>query len=42
MLVDAINDAAFDLVRDTILEFTAGGVHLIDDYREDVEGYING
>lgn len=42
MLVDAINDAAFDLVGDTILEFTAGGVHLIDDYREDVEGYING
>ena len=31
-----------DPVRDTILEFTAGGVHLIDDYREDVEGYING
>ena len=42
MLVDAINDAAFDLVGDTILEFTAGGVRLIDDYREDVEGYING
>ena len=42
MLVDAINDAAFDLVGDTILEFAAGGVRLIEDYREDVEGYING
>lgn len=42
MLVDAINEAAFDLIGDTVLEFGPTGVQLIEDYREDVEGLING
>ncbi len=42
MLVDTINEAAFDLIGDTVLEFGPTGVQLIEDYREDVEGLING
>lgn len=42
MLVDAVNEAAFDLVGDTVLEFAAGGAQIIEDYREEVEGFING
>lgn len=42
MLVDAINEAAFELVGDTVLEFAAGGAQIIEDYREEVEGFING
>ena len=37
MMVDAINEAFFDLVGDTVIEYGADGPELIEDYREDVE-----
>lgn len=42
MLVDAINEVAFDLIGDTVLEFSTDGAQIIEDYREDVEGLIDG
>ena len=36
MLVDAINEALFDAVGDTVIEFGPAGPELIEDYREDV------
>lgn len=41
MLVDAINEALFDLVGDTIIEYGAASPELIEDYRADVEGLID-
>lgn len=40
MAVDAINDALFDLIGDTTIEYGASGPELIEDYREDVEGFL--
>ena len=40
MLVDAINEACFDLIGDTVIEYSADGPELIEDYRDDVEGFI--
>lgn len=41
MLVDAINEVLFDLVGDTVIEYGPDGPELIEDYREDVEGFLN-
>ena len=41
MLVDAVNEALFDLVGDTVIECGPDGPALIEDYREDVEGILN-
>ncbi len=40
MMVDAVNDALFDTVGDTVIEYAADGPALIEDYREDVEGIL--
>lgn len=40
LLVDAINDALFDEIGDTVIEYGANGPQLINDYREDVEGIL--
>ena len=41
MLVDAVNEALFDLVGDTVLEFGAQGPQVIEDYEEDVRGFLD-
>ncbi len=41
MLVDNINEALFDLVGDTIIEFGAAGPQIIEDYEADVRGYLD-
>ena len=41
MLVDSINEALFDLVGDTIIEFGAAGPQIIEDYEADVRGYLD-
>lgn len=41
MLVDNINEALFDLVGDTVIEFGAAGPQIIEDYEADVRGYLN-
>ncbi|RGL69961.1 hypothetical protein DXC52_04090 [Collinsella sp. TF05-9AC] len=41
MLVDDINEALFDLVGDTVIEFGAAGPHIIEDYKADVRGYLD-
>ena len=41
MLVDGINEALFDLVGDTVIEFGAAGPHIIEDYKADVRGYLD-
>lgn len=41
MLVDTINEAFFDLVGDTVIEFSAAGPQIIEDYEEDVRGYLD-
>lgn len=41
MLVDTINEALFDLVRDTVIEFGAAGPQIIEDYEADVRGYLD-
>lgn len=41
MLVDAINEALFDLIGDTVIEYGSEGPELIEDYRSDVEGFID-
>lgn len=41
MLVDSINEALFDLVGDTVIEFGAAGPHIIEDYEADVRGYLD-
>lgn len=41
MLVDAVNEALFDQLGDTAVEFGPDGPRVIDDYREDVEEILN-
>lgn len=41
MLVDSINEALFDLVGDTVIEFGSAGPQLIEDYEADVRGYLD-
>ena len=41
MLVDSINEALFDLVGDTVIEFGAAGPHIIEDYEADVRGCLD-
>ena len=41
MLVDNINEALFDLVGDTVIEFGATGPQIIEDYEADVRGYLD-
>lgn len=41
MLVDSINEALFDLVGDTVIEFGSSGPHIIEDYEADVRGYLD-
>lgn len=41
MLVDSINEALFDLVGDTIIEFGPAGPQIIEDYEADVRGYLD-
>ncbi|MBM6785984.1 TerB N-terminal domain-containing protein [Collinsella tanakaei] len=37
LLVDAINEMAFDLIGDTVVEFGESGPTVVEDYREDLE-----
>ncbi|WP_333490570.1 tellurite resistance TerB C-terminal domain-containing protein, partial [Candidatus Collinsella stercoripullorum] len=37
LIADAVNEALFDLIGDTVVEFGAAGPELVEDYREDVE-----
>ena len=41
MLVDTINEALFDLIGDTVIEFGADGARIIEDYRTDLEGIVH-
>lgn len=41
MLVDTINEALFDLVGDSVIEFSAAGPQIIEDYEADVRGYLD-
>lgn len=41
MLVDGINEALFDLVGDTVIEFGSAGPQIIEDYEADVRGYLD-
>lgn len=41
LVVDQINEALFDLVGDTVLEFGPQGVCIIEDYRPDLEGFVH-
>ena len=41
MMVDAINDALFDLLGDTALEFGADGPVIIEDYIDDLRGVLS-
>lgn len=41
MLVDNINEALFDLVGDTVIEFGAAGPQIIEGYEADVRGYLD-
>ena len=41
MLVDTINEALFDLVGDTVIEFGSAGPHIIEDYEADLRGYLD-
>lgn len=41
MLVDSINEALFDLVGDTVIEFSPAGPQIIEDYEADVRGYLD-
>ena len=41
ILIDTINEALFELVGDTVIEYGPNGPELIEDYREDVEGFLN-
>lgn len=37
MLVDSINEALFDVVGDTVIEFGDAGPQVVEDYRDDIE-----
>lgn len=41
MLVDSINEALFDLVGDTVIEFGSAGPQIIEDYEADLRGYLD-
>lgn len=41
MLVDSINEALFDLMGDTVIEFGPAGPQIIEDYEADVRGYLD-
>ena len=41
LLVDAVNEALFDLIGDTVIEFGADGARIIEDYRTDLEGIVH-
>ena len=41
MLVDSINEIIFDLVGDTVIEFSVAGPQIIEDYEADVRGYLD-
>lgn len=41
ILVDSINEALFDLVGDTVIEFGSAGPQIIEDYEADVRGYLD-
>ncbi len=41
MLVDSINEILFDLVGDTVIEFSVAGPQIIEDYEADVRGYLD-
>ena len=41
LLVDAINEAAFDLVGDTVVEFDGTGPVIVEDYRADLEELLH-
>ena len=43
LLVDTLNETLFDTVGDTVIEYglADGTPQLIEDYREDVEGFLN-
>ena len=42
LLVDAVNEALFDLIGDTVIEYGPDGTpRIIEDYRDDVEGILN-
>ena len=41
MLVDSINEALFDLVGDTVIEFGSAGPQIIEDYEAAVRGYLD-
>lgn len=41
LLVDAINEALFDLVGDTVIEFGASGPELVEDYLPDIEELLH-
>ena len=40
MLVDAINEALFDLLGDTAIEFGSTEPQVIEDYEDDVRGVL--
>lgn len=40
MMADRVNEALFDIVGDTVIEFGDMGPHIIEDYLEDVKGLI--
>ena len=41
LLVDAINEALFAQIGDTVIKYGPDGPQLIEDYRDDVEGILN-
>lgn len=41
LLVDVINEALFDLVGDTVIEFGASGPELVEDYLPDIEELLH-
>ena len=41
MLMDQANEALFDTVGDTVIEYGDAGPQLIEDYRDDVRGFLD-
>ena len=42
LLVDAVNEALFELVGDTVVEFGPEGPVLVEDYIEDIREVLEG
>lgn len=40
MMVDAVNEALFDALGDTALEYGENGPQVVDEYRQEVEGFV--